>query len=47
MSTDLTPSKSKESEIGKHYTPTHQPPKVKVKVKVKTITGTGAAKGAG
>jgi hypothetical protein len=27
MSTDLTPSKSKGSEVGKHYSPTHQPPK--------------------
>jgi len=51
MSTDLTPSQSRESEVGKHYSPTHQPPKnkikVKVKVKIKTITGTGAAKRAG
>src|ERR1022692_4502161 len=49
MSADLTPSKSKGSEVGKNYSPTHQPPKIKTKTKtkVKTITSTGAAKGAG
>jgi hypothetical protein len=32
---DLTPSKSKGSEVSKHYSPTHQPPKNKVKIKIK------------
>jgi hypothetical protein len=47
---NLTPSKSKGSEIGKHYSPTHhQPktkskPKVKIKVKVKTMRGCGSSR---
>ena len=47
MSTDLTPSKSKGgSEVGKHYSPTHQPPKNKVKNKNKN-KGQGQGQGQG
>src|ERR1022692_2449170 len=48
MSADLTPSKSKGSEVGKHYSPTHQPPKVKTKTKTKVKNkGQGQGQGQG
>jgi hypothetical protein len=47
MFADLTPSASGESEVSKHSTPIHQPPKIKVKIKVKTISGYPVSKGAG
>src|ERR1019366_6982722 len=48
MSPDLTPSQSRESEVGKHYSPTHQPPKNKVKNKNKNKNkGQGQGQGQG